>query len=148
MNFKLEPSYFAGFNLITINQKFPSQVMQTNKKQKNWSVRVCTERERDKETRSAIRFLINSDAFSRYGCIDSQIWNLPNNEKDKRHDPQHILIWLVFWFIWTSTKSSRDTLLANPPKLRAHQEHKSKKKPWNKSSNMSKVVYMREDSHA
>lgn len=74
--------------------------------------------------------------------------NIPESKQDGSKYPQDILINLVFALNWTSRITKRSVLLTNPSKLRTDQNYKPKKKSWNKSSNMSKVVDMGEDSNS
>jgi len=70
---------------------------------------------------------------------------LPNNKDDKRGNPQDALILLEFGSNRSRQISRGSISLANPSKLGPDQKDKSQKKPGKKSSNMGKVVHMREN---
>lgn len=71
---------------------------------------------------------------------------LPCNQKNEGNNPQNALIYLVFMCGWSWRLSRGSVSLSDPSKLGSNQEYKSEEKPWNKSSYMSKVVHMGEDS--
>lgn len=68
---------------------------------------------------------------------------LPNSEQDDSDYPQRVLVLLVFVY-----RSTIPPPFSNhPPMLRLDQKHKSDKKPRNKSSYVSIVVYIWQYSH-
>lgn len=77
----------------------------------------------------------------------SCFWDSPENHKDQRNDPEYTLIHPEFRFCQSRRIFTSYVSLADPPKLRADQKHKTNQESSDKASEMSKVVNIWKDSY-